>query len=333
MHKSKEPDGHFFHNWAVFVYPIIVLLFLFYANIEVSRGDFEYTDLKYIHIMNEKLVWILPRIMFGVAMGLVGLSLISFWTRWLRFPGIGLVVGLVFYPCCFVGHSIKNLEPWTIHGQLTSEDGNVWAFCDSGFLQGQTMVLAVKEGQDTVRTTFRVMALAHGDSPRIWASILRDQAAKDDYGQIYQKNGMIIGVRYENRCYLAYDLRQGQTVGKMEIEKLSPFVGLSDTDSLFPGDLDRTRDRILEHARFCEGQGDVRHAQSFLRGEPVSGCPPIPELRSALASRSSAIAQAARDLLGAYDQAFSLVKKRLDREQGKETESGQPKAPGALISD
>lgn len=297
--------------WSVLAYSSAAALFLVYANLEGSRsahdGDFKLTTIERLHpAITNRIGWLA----FGACMILLAISAVSFKTRWLRRPAIGLAIGLIFYPFCVLLHTVKNLPTWTIHGQVATDDGTTFVFCDCSFLQGQTMALARVSHQDNWTTTYRVLIDNNGDWPESWASVIRPDGSTDEYGQLYLKNGFLIGVRYENKCYLAYDLKNYKAYGHSDIETLSPFVCLAPGDIPSQADVQRTCDCIIEHALFCNSTSDIRHAQAFLNGEPVPGCPSTRELRSALSGRPTAVASVAKSLLSCYDDAFGKLRTR-----------------------
>ncbi|MHC4179113.1 MAG: hypothetical protein ACYSWU_16490 [Planctomycetota bacterium] len=151
----------------------------------------------------------------------------------------------------------------------------------------------------------------NGDSPRSWASLIRPDKCSDKYGQLYLCNDFLIGVRYDNRCFLAYDLRNKQAYGHGKIETLSPFVCLTPNDSPSNVDVTRTCEQIAEYADFCSTTEDIRHAQAFLDGDSVPGCPPLAEVRTALSADAPLLSSTAKTLLACYDEAHSKVRSRL----------------------
>lgn len=308
----SEPKSKRHWLWTVLAYSAAIALFLLYSNLEVSRSiyddDFNLTSIERLNPLFRNLVgWSA----FGACLLLLVISSVSFKTYWLRWPAIGLLIGFAFYPYCVLRHTFKNLAPWTTHGEITTDDGTTFVFCDSSFLQGQTMAIAEISSKDNLKTTYRVLVDNNGDSPRSWASVVRPDGATDEYGQLYLKDGFLIGVRYENKCYLAYDLGNNTAYGHGDIELLSPFVCLSANDVPNSIDIQRTCNHITEHVSFCETTDDIRHAQSFVNGEPVPGCPPTEELRSAVATKPAPVASVATLMLHCYDDGYAKLKTRI----------------------
>lgn len=298
--------------WTIIVYSAIALLFLFYGSLETSRGIVDdHHVLTSIELLNPPIRSFIRWSAFGACLALLVISCVSFKTRWLRLPGIGLLIGLVLYPYCVIRHTVKNLAEWTTHGEVKTDDGETFVFCDSSFMMGQTMAIAEIPNKDKLKLTCRVLVSNNGDWPRSWASVVRPDGATDEYGQLYLKNGMLIGVRHGNACYLAYDLEKNKAYGHGEIELISPFVCLSTGDTPYKVDIQRTCEIISKAASYCETNDDIRCAEAFLKGEPFNGCPPTRELHAALASQPGPVASAATLMLSCYDVAYSKLRTRI----------------------
>lgn len=311
MHNvEKKTKRH--HIRTTLVYCATASLFLFYGSLETSRticdGDFILTS---IELLNPSIRSFIRWSAFGACLTLLVISCVSFKTRWLRWPGIGLLIGLILYPCCLIWHTVKNVAEWTTHGEVTTDDGRTFVFCNSSFMMGQTMAIAEIPNKDKLKLTGRVLVSNNGDWPRSWASVVRPHGSADEYGQLYLKDGMLIGIRYENKCYLAYDLGKNKAYGHGAIELISPFVCLSAGDIPNKIDIERTCEHIAKIASICETSDDIRRTQVFLNGEPIPGCPPIRELRSALSTQPEAVASAATLMLGCYDVAYAKLSTRI----------------------
>jgi hypothetical protein len=310
--ESPDPKSKRHWLWSVFIYSAAIVLFVLYGNLEVSRSiyddDFNLTSIERLNPLIRHLVgWSA----FGACLLLLVTSSVSFTTKWLRWPAMGLLIGFAIYPYCVLRHTFNNLAPWTTHGEITTDDGKTFVFCDSSFLQGQTMAIAEISSKDNLRITYRVLVDNIGDSPRSWASVVRPDGSTDEYGQLYLKDGILIGVRYDNKCYLAYDLGKNKAYGHGDIELLSPFACLSASDVPNKIDIQRTCDHIMEYTSFCETTDDIRPAQSFVDGEPVPGCPPTKELRSAVATKQAPVASVATLMLDCYDDAYAKLRTRI----------------------
>ena len=113
----------------------------------------------------------------------------------------GLVVCIMAGGFFYVGYKAWN-PSWTKESSLIGPDGYTYCFMNYSMLQAQEMKLVRKKG-----SVSEEIGSNNGDSPRSWASVIRPQGAlDDDYGQLYiSPEGMILGIRYENKCYFAYD--------------------------------------------------------------------------------------------------------------------------------
>lgn len=153
-------------------------------------------------------VWIVQTISWA-ALGCFGASLLA--GGWIVYRhesrrALGLLsLALIAYPLASFLSVTGDLGPWTVYGELVGPESRTYSFLDSSFLQGQTMVLAHGSGDGLFCRTFEVLGETNGDSPRSWASIIRPaHVAYDSYGQLYlSPNGWLVGVRYENRCYIS----------------------------------------------------------------------------------------------------------------------------------
>jgi len=309
---ENPPNSKRTGRWlrTVLVYGLATVLFLLYANFVSSRSEYD-TDPVRIEIFNPALASSIGWGVVAVAFGLLILSFISFIRPLVRWPALGLLIGFALYPCAVLSHIANNLAPWTVHGQVILADGTKCVFLDSSFLQDQTMAIAEVAYTSLFTTSYHVLVDNNGDSPRSWASLIRPVDSLDEYGQLYLcNNNYLVGIRYDNRCYLAYDLENKVPYGHGQIESLSPFICLGKNDQVNETDVTRTIDRIQEYADFCATTEDVRHAQSFLDGDSVPGCPPLAAIRDAVETENLSIASAANKLLSCYDDALTRIRTR-----------------------
>jgi hypothetical protein len=130
--------------------------------------------------------------------------------------GVGLALG-----------SFNSCSGWTLHDTLVANDGQRYQFLDTSCLQAQLMAIGrPRSGVAPLTRSFDVVAWTNGDSPRRWRPIVRPAAtAHDDYGQLYiAPNGLIVGVRNDNRMFMAYDPATGTPFRGEAIEAMSPYV-------------------------------------------------------------------------------------------------------------
>src|SRR5262249_23592679 len=139
-------------------------------------------------------------------LALVGVSILG--TIKGRFPvaATALVLAL-FCPISCVFSFLRNPAPWAIQREIQSPEQETYLFVESSFLQGQTLVLARLRVETFFTRTMDVLVETNGDSPRSFLRIVRPAGAEDNYGQLYVTPGrFLLGLRTENRCFMAYDL-------------------------------------------------------------------------------------------------------------------------------
>jgi hypothetical protein len=309
--KSQRKGGWF---RTFMVYCACAALFLFYARYETSSSVYDAdSTLVEIERFNPVIENVVGWGALIFALSLLILCCFSFSKGWLRWPGIGLAIGFALYPYAVICHAVNNLAPWTVHGQIETEDGDTYVFCNSSFLQGQTMAIAEIATVSPYRTSYRVLVDNNGDSPRSWASLIRPEKSADDYGQLYLCKDFLIGVRYDNRCYLAFDLKNQQRYGHEIVESLPPFLCLNDSDKPNASDTQRIINRIQKYAVFCATTEDVRHASGFLNGELIPGCPNLTSVRRGLQHGNTKFSAIAKRIDDAYSDAFAKLRPRVER--------------------
>lgn len=167
-----------------------------------------------------------------------------FWTCTLILP----TACLLLYPAVVMLDFVTQIAPWRVEDRLMGPDGRTYLFLDSSFLQGQTMALATLETDNPIWLQAEVHGIAHGDSPRLWASIVRPSPLRvDDYGQLYfGPQGLLVGIRYENHCYLAYDPATDRFWGHEDVLELSPFSLLDRDSKLHAADVASTEQMLRD---------------------------------------------------------------------------------------
>lgn len=136
-----------------------------------------------------------------------------------------------------VGHS---LAPWVVCDTVSGPDGDSYVFLDSSFLQGQMLALGRILPDTLFHTRFEILGWTNGDSPRSFAVLVRPtDNIKIGYGQLYfTDDNRLLGLRYDNECYFAYDFETGRFDGHGDIESLSPFTLVSANSSLYKADVE-----------------------------------------------------------------------------------------------
>jgi hypothetical protein len=260
--------------WAIYL--LCGIAFFVYTQISISWSQHDTTmshEIESITIMQRWLIktisWI-PVVPAGV------LLLITIWPtraipegyRWVAF----LYAVLGFIGSCLM-HAMHNLAPWTEHGRIQDAQGNVYVFCDQSFLQGQTMALTKQIGATDYTTTYKMLGTTNGDSPRSFLTIVRPSNSTESYGQLYLANNQwLLGVRYDNHCFLVYDLVNQKFYGHGDIENLSPFLALRATQNWNQADVAKIEKLLKEASSFNDGRPKQESLEQGLQH-------PNPELR------------------------------------------------------
>jgi hypothetical protein len=211
-----------------------------------------------------------------LALACVSLEIKSMPLRW----GLWLFP-LCLYPASCVISVASNLGPWTYHGSVQDRAGNVYWFLDSSFLQGQLMSLARLKERTWFLDKFEVLTATNGDSPRFYLHIVRPDEAQEGYGQLYlAKTNWLVGVRYENKMYLAYDLNSKKPYVQDDVLALSPFILIGNDTRLKQADCDQLLEIGIGNKA---GQSDVGQPHESVITEALnSGNPEVRELAKKL---------------------------------------------------
>ncbi|MCA9449937.1 MAG: hypothetical protein KC931_22640, partial [Candidatus Omnitrophica bacterium] len=161
-------------------------------------------------------------------------------------------LAVIGFPLAFLGALVYAVGPWTIEAESKGPNGEAYYFLDTSFLQGQTMALAKSDRISWWKQEFEVLGCNNGDSPRSWASVIRPAGAPaEDYGQLYwSPEDVLVGIRYDQKCFLAYDLPRDRFIGHDDVEELSPFILLGPDTVPHEPDVQAIREEI---ARVPEG--------------------------------------------------------------------------------
>lgn len=171
---------------------------------------------------------------FGGACTLVMLVLSTVcWKRRLRWQyTVCLAAGFLAFPLAAAYRVTASVAPWTVYSTCRGPDDQTHVFMESSFLQGQTLALGSVAADGVLYKNFAILGDTNGDSPRSYALIVRPtDKVRTTYGQLQlADSGTMLGIRYDNRCFFAYDFATKQFAGHGDIESISPFL-LVDTDS------------------------------------------------------------------------------------------------------
>lgn len=62
----------------------------------------------------------------------------------------------------------------------------------------------------------------------------------------WSPDNVLIGIRYQQKCFLAYDLPHDRFIGHDDVEELSPFILLGPDTKVHEPDADRIREEIAQ---------------------------------------------------------------------------------------
>lgn len=177
--------------------------------------------------LDDLLCWLLPA---GFLLLLVTAILLLARRRF-RLGSLFLLTTICVSFWAMLAGGVRHLARWTICDQVTAPNGTQYCFIDSSFLQGQTMAIARIKSTNWLYMTLEAYGTTNGDSPRSYLLVVRPAPPKPvSYGALHLANQgrLLVGLRYDNRCFLAYDIPNKQFFGHGDIEKLSPFLLLDD---------------------------------------------------------------------------------------------------------
>jgi len=208
----------------------LTLLALIYIPLDVrSHSETKLTGVAVLKPGINSVIWYL-----GGACTLVMLVVSTVcWKKQLRWQyGVCLAIGGLAFPLAAAYRFTASIAPWTVCSTCRGPDGQTYTFMDSSFLQGQTLALGRVASEGLLYKNFDILGDTNGDSPRSYALIARPRdKVRTTYGQLHLTNtGTMLGLRYDNRCYFAYDFLTKQFAGHGDIENISPFL-LVDADS------------------------------------------------------------------------------------------------------
>ena len=237
---------------SILLYIVVLAAFGGFANLEMSfetrlddvQGDFIGFDRI---VIRDNYV---GRSAF-IGCGLLSLSLLvlsAMRVLWMR--GIALVLVFIAFPWACFHHIFNNLGPWTVYQSYTVSSNETYAFLSSEFLQGQRLVIARLKEQSSFQSVYRGLVTTNGDSPRSWVFVVRPDDCREGYGQVYVTDRYIVGVRYENRCYMAYDRILNKPIGPDDVEAVSPFICLADDDLPHLPDVQTIVDNVPSDATY-----------------------------------------------------------------------------------
>lgn len=226
------------------------------------------------------------------------------------FGAIAIVIALSGYCGSHLVAFMVNLSPWTTQAEIVGPDGHMYYFMDSSFWQGQLMAIARLKSNTILTRTMEVQGVTNGDWPRSWASVIRPAGApENDYGQLYVTDtNMLIGIRYNYKCYLAYDTTSSRFYGHGDIEQLSPFVLIGPNTPMCQSDIEGIINGVERRIQLLSSDPDIRSLAGHLSGNRPPGYPHDETLRAALTHPNSAVREVSRRILEIHEKGIERMR-------------------------
>jgi len=247
------------------------------------------------------------------ALALLGTGIVFILCRRSAFGAIAIVIALSGYCGSRIIAFMVNLSPWTTQAEVLAPDGHTYYFMDSSFWQGQLMAIAKLKSDTILTRTMEVHGVTNGDSPRSWASVIRPAGAPEkDYGQLYVTDAnMIIGIRYNYKCYLAYDTTSSRFYGFDDIEQLSPFVLIGPNTPMCESDIEGVIGEVERWIRHLSDDPDVRTLTGYLSGNRPPGYPHDKTVQAGLTHPNAAVREVSKRILEIHEKGIERMRDRV----------------------
>lgn len=244
------------------------------------------------------------------ALALLGTGIVFILCRRSAFGAIAVVIALSGYCASRIIAFMVNLSPWTTQAEIIGPDGHTYYFMDSSFLQGQLMAIARLKSSTILTRTMQVQGVTNGDSPRSWASVIHPAGApENDYGQLYVTDAnMVIGIRYDYRCYVAYDIASNKFYGHGDIEDFAPFVLIGPNTPMCLSDIEGVIAEVERWIRHLSNDPDVRTLTGYLSGNRPPGYPHDETLRAALTHPNATVREVSKRILQIHEEGIEKVR-------------------------
>jgi len=180
-------------------------------------------DLQSIVILPHYNLLLIVTVLAAAAM--LPLAIVSLKVKQVPFRAALWLLPLVLFPISIARATFANLAPWQTMGSTQDQAGNQYYFLESSFLQGQLLALARHRSHSFLRDEYEVLATTNGDSPRSYLNVVRPADLPNGYGQVLiSKDEWLVGLRYDNQMYLAYNLNSRSRYVGPRLYTLSPFL-------------------------------------------------------------------------------------------------------------
>ncbi|MEG3617587.1 hypothetical protein V5T82_03875 [Magnetovibrio sp. PR-2] len=161
----------------------------------------------------------------------------------------------VIYPVSTFFFLFMIPDKWEYGHSLEDTQGNLYTYLDRSFLQGQSIMLGRLRSRSIFFDDYEILLRTNGDAPRTYVQIVRPWQYENDYWHLHLTHtGFIIGLRGGGEMYFAYDINTGQAYDASNVQKLSPFLALTDADDYNERDFWLLVKRGLGERELLEGQ-------------------------------------------------------------------------------
>jgi len=306
-------------NWrlhlVIIAYAITLTAFLgaaFVSKWEVVACDNDY-EVVNITTLNPTVRTVIDCSAALSALILLSTGVAAICCRRICFGVITIMIAVGGYFASHVVAFLRNPAPWTTEAEIVAPDGNTYYFMDSSLLQGQTMAIAKLESKGVLTHRVNVLGTNNGDSPRSYASLVRPAGAPShDYGQLYVTDlGMVIGIRYDNKCYLAYDTISDKFYGHGDVEEISPFVLIRPNTLMHQADVEAIIEEVKRGANFLSTDADIRIPAKYLAGYTLPGYPRAQTLIDGLSHANPTVQELSRRILDIHEAGLKKASERL----------------------
>ena len=213
----------------------LAIEFIFGRSFESVGPDFKLLTITVIDRWLTQAVWY---VFLGCLAALVLLGVVAFLRKyWLS--GVASIVGALALFCAAVFFAVLIAmfnSPWAVVDQCRGPDGKQYAYLYFGpaLSQGQTLLLGRESRQNGWQATYDVLGETNGDSPSSWTAVIRpSDCSGSDGSLLLAPGGWLVGLKYDNKCYFAYEVSTGKFLAHESVKDISPLILLGpDTEPL-----------------------------------------------------------------------------------------------------
>lgn len=179
-----------------------------------------------ITVVSPALTRVIGYALPGSLLAMLVIGIVAF-VRRIWAIGVMSLAGLFLLFCAWVVVTVLTAfdAPWLVVDQRRGPDDKQYAYLYYGVLQAQRLVLATESSQDGWHTTYDVLGETNGDSPRSWTAVVRPADCDGGEGRLLAgPDGWLVGLRYDNHCYFAYQVGTGRYLAHEDVKDISPLI-------------------------------------------------------------------------------------------------------------